>query len=103
MEHLQPGKENHHEMVSMYYKTGKTLGMTHYCSMGNQPHMVLKKATDSSLAFEMTKAEGVSSMKEPHMHALTITWLDPNTIKQEWVSYEDGKANGTATFTFKRK
>lgn len=103
MEHLTPGDNPKHEMVSMYYKNGKTLGMTHYCAMGNQPHMVLKKATDNSLAFEMTKPEGVTSMNEPHMHALTITMLDPNTIKQEWVSYEDGKAKGTAVFTFKRK
>src|SRR4051794_15175766 len=61
-ERLGPGTP--HEMLTVYHKEGKSLGVTHFCAMGNSPVMHLKKADDHSLAFEMTKAEGVSSMKE---------------------------------------
>src|SRR5215467_13053302 len=41
-EKLNPGTP--HEMVDMYVDEGGKLAMTHYCAMGNQPHMVLKKS-----------------------------------------------------------
>lgn len=92
-----------HEMISVYHKEGKGLAMTHYCSIGNQPHMKLKKADDKSMSFEMTANTGLDNAKEPHMHALTLTLEDDNTLKQEWTHFEGGKAKGTATFTLKRK
>src|SRR5258706_13195837 len=36
---------NHAEMVTIYHPDGDGLGMTHYCMLGNQPHM--RAATDS--------------------------------------------------------
>ena len=100
-EKLMPGTS--HEMISMYYVTGGKLGMTHYCAIGNQPQMKLKKATPNSLVLEMTSPAGVSSMMEPHMHALTLTMVDANTLKQEWTSFEGGKKKEVADFNFKRK
>jgi hypothetical protein len=101
VEKLMPGTP--HEMVSVYHKEGKTLAMTHYCALGNQPHMVLKKATTETMSFEMTRTAGVSSMKEPHMHAVTLTMSDADTLKQEWTHFEKGKKSGTAVFTLTRK
>jgi hypothetical protein len=91
------------EMVSVFHKEGKSLGMTHYCAIGNQPHMHLKKADGKSMAFEMTKPDGISSMKEAHMHAVTLTMADPDSLKEEWVQFADGSQKGTAAFTLKRK
>jgi len=90
------------EMVSIYHKEGKSLAMTHFCALGNQPHMAMKKATADSLAFEMTKSMGLVSPKEEHMHAVTLTFTGPDTLKQEWTHYADGKATGTVAFNFKR-
>jgi hypothetical protein len=101
VETMGPGTP--HEMVSVYHKQGKSLGMTHYCALGNQPHMALKKATDKSVAFEMTKPVGISSMKEMHMHAVTLTLADDDTLKHEWTNYTNGKNAGTMVFNFKRK
>ncbi len=92
-----------HEMVSVYHKDGETLGMTHYCAMGNQPHMMMKKADAKSMVFEMTKPQGVSSMKETHMHGITLTLDDPNTLTHEWQNWENGKKAQTVKFTLKRK
>jgi len=100
-EKLAPGTE--HEMVSLYYKEGSSLAMTHYCAEGNHPEMKLKKADGKSIAFEMTTPTGVTSMNEPHMHALTLTMADNNSLKQEWTNFTGGKKAETAVFTFKRK
>lgn len=100
-EQMMPGTPQ--EMITVYHKEGKSLGMTHYCALGNQPHMQLKKADERSVAFEMQKPIGVTSMKESHMHAVTLTLEDENTLKQEWVNFEGGKKKELAVFTFKRK
>ena len=100
IEKLMPGTD--HEMVTVYHKEGKSLAMTHYCAEGNQPHMVLKKATPTSLSFAMTKPQGVTSMKESHMHALTLTMPDADTLTEEWTHLADGKS-GVVAFNFKRK
>src|SRR5690349_14032148 len=37
LETMGPGTD--HEMVTAYHDEGGKLAMTHYCAMGNQPHM----------------------------------------------------------------
>lgn len=101
VETLGPGTE--YEMISVYHKDGKGLGMTHYCALGNQPYMKLVKSSPTTFVFEMKKPVGISSMKEPHMHAVTLTLTDKDTLKQEWTHYENGKKAQTAVFNFKRK
>lgn len=100
-EKLGAGTPN--EMISVYHKDGKTLGMTHFCARGNAPQMALKKSDATSLTFEMTKPLGISSPKESHMHAVTLTTPDADTLKHEWVNYNNGKKAETAIFNFKRK
>ena len=99
-EKLGPGTPM--EMISIYYKQGKSLAMTHYCAMNNHPQMKLKKSDAKSLSFEMTDTTGLSSAKEMHMHALTLILPDENTLNQEWTNYSGGKKGELAKFTFKR-
>ena len=100
-EKLMPGTP--HEMVSMYYKDGKSLAMTHYCAIGNHPEMKLKDGDASHLTFEMTKPVGVTSMKDLHMHSVALTMADSNHLTQEWTSFANGKKAETAVFKFQRK
>src|SRR5258706_16398214 len=37
-ETIMPGSD--HEMVTMYHLDGDKLELTHYCVIGNQPHMI---------------------------------------------------------------
>jgi hypothetical protein len=37
------------------------------------------------------------------MHALTLTLQDKDTLQQDWVNYQNGKAVQTSTFVFHRK
>ncbi|MGE0617094.1 MAG: hypothetical protein AB7P04_15800 [Bacteriovoracia bacterium] len=103
VEKLGPGTP--HEMVSIYHKSGKSLAMTHYCAIGNQPFMKLKKHDGKTMAFEMDmkKPVGVDSHKEMHMHAVSFEFTDADHFKQNWTNMVDGKVADTAVFTMTRK
>jgi hypothetical protein len=101
LQKLGPGSP--HEMVSVYHKEGTGLGMTHYCALGNAPHMTLKKSDEKSVAFEMAAPQGISSPKEPHMHAVTITWVDADHVREEWTHFADGVKKDSMVFTWSRK
>jgi len=68
------------EMVTMYYDQDGKLAMTHYCVLGNRPGMVLKSADARTLRFDFDSSCGINPGKESHMHALSITFDNPDTI-----------------------
>jgi hypothetical protein len=91
-----------HEMVSMYYdQTGK-LAMTHYCMFGNRPGMLLKSSDDKTIMLDFDKTCGIDAEKESHMHALTITFEDANTITSSCKPIIDGKEVPDHAVTLKR-
>ncbi|HMK60913.1 MAG TPA: hypothetical protein VK452_07185 [Dissulfurispiraceae bacterium] len=80
------------EMVTVYYDFGGKLNMTHYCSLGNQPHMELINQGDNSLTFVLSKKNpNLTSLKETHMHMLNIKISDKDNIINTWTLYEKGK------------
>lgn len=79
------------EMVSMYHDRDGKLYMTHYCMIGNQPSMFLKSATTKSLTFDFDKTCGINPKKESHMHALSLTFDDADTITTRCRAIMDGK------------
>ncbi len=100
-ERMMPGTD--HEMVSMYYADGKTLAMTHYCALGNQPKMKLKDMSDNTMKFEMAGKEGVASKNDMHMHSLLLTWNSPTEITERWTSFNKGKSADEKVFTLVKK
>jgi hypothetical protein len=95
-----PGTPN--EMVSMYYDQNGKLAMTHYCIMGNRPQMRLKMSDAKTIQFDFDKACGINPKKESHMHALTITFDDADTITTSCKSMMDGKDMKECPTTLKR-
>jgi hypothetical protein len=91
-----------HEMVSVYYDADGSLAMTHYCMLGNHPQMALKKADDKNMTFELISNSDIKPDTEPHMHSMTISFVDDNNIVERWTLYEDGKEKETATFELTR-
>jgi hypothetical protein len=91
-----------HEMISVYHDENGKLTMTHYCMLGNQPHMKLKDSGPTSIALVMHGKEGITNANEPHMHALTIKFVDADTIEHLWTHHKDGKASNTVTFRLTR-
>lgn len=81
-----------HEMVTVYHDFKGKLSMTHYCSLGNQPHMELMNPGESAMMFVLSKKNpNLASLKETHMHALTISFDSKDSITQTWTFYEKGK------------
>jgi hypothetical protein len=101
-ETIDPGGE--HEMITMIHPDGDSLLLTHYCMLGNQPQMkATPKEGDKKVAFEFVRATNMKSDKEAHMHSVTYTFVDKDTIKAEWTHYSDGKDAGKMEFELKRK
>jgi hypothetical protein len=102
VETIGPGTD--HEMVTVIHKDGDNLVLTHYCMLGNQPRMKADgKGDDKKVAFKFTSGTNMKSDKEMHMHNVTFTFVDKDTLKAEWASYADGKESATAVFDVKRK
>src|SRR5438876_1102233 len=78
------------------------LAMTHYCAMGNQPHMVLKSGGPAEIRFEMGPTPGINAKKDMHMHSLTLEFPDPNHLIERWTSYQNGKPGETVVLTLTR-
>jgi len=102
VETLGPGSE--HEMVTVIHQDGDKLALTHYCALGNQPHMKADaKGDGNKFAFDFVSASNLKSDKDMHMHSVTYTFVDNDTLKADWTHYQDGKKAGTASFEMKRK
>ena len=96
--------DSDHEMVTVIHEDGDDLALTHYCALGNQPHMKTKgKPEGNKVAFKFTGASNLKSEKDMHMHDVTFTFVDKDTLKSEWTHYMDGKPGGTVVFELKRK
>jgi hypothetical protein len=102
VETIFPGGD--HEMVTVIHPDGADLLLTHYCMLGNQPHMkAAGKGDGNKVAFKFVKATNLKSDKDMHMHDATYTFVDKDTLRTEWTHYNDGKATGTVVFELKRK
>ncbi len=78
-----------HEMVTVYHDHGGKLAMTHYCTLGNQPHMELTNPGETTMKFVLSEKEpNLASLNEMHMHALTITVDGKDRISQTWTLYD---------------
>lgn len=80
-----------HEMVTVYHDYNGKLAMTHYCSLGNQPHMELRNPGGNDLSFVLSETlPGLASLNEMHMHALTIAVESRDSITHTWTLYDKG-------------
>jgi len=80
-----------HEMVTVYHDYNGKLAMTHYCSLGNQPHMELTNPGETMMKFILSKkTPGLVSLNETHMHALTIAVDGKDSISHTWTLYDKG-------------
>jgi hypothetical protein len=89
-ETLFPGQP--HEMVSVYYRDGADLVMTHFCSLGNQPRMKADpKSPANQFCFKFAGGSNLDPAKDKHMHEGTITFIDDDHIEFSGVCWEGGK------------
>ena len=79
------------EMITMFYDKDGKLALTHYCVMGNRPGMLLKSSDSKTLKFDFDETCGINVSKESHMHALTLTFDDADTLTASCKAILDGK------------
>lgn len=93
-----------HEMTNMYTMDGPTLLATHYCAMGNQPHMRASRGAADRIDFHLDGVSDLHSADGMFMGELTIVFTDKDHIAQVWRHYEKGKLAGEPTeFKMSRK
>ena len=100
VETMFPGSK--HEMINVYHDKAGNLAMTHYCSVGNQPHLDLVAMEGKTLSFTLSSEDTVHLADEGHMHDFKITVADSGHMKQEWSFFEKGKQGGKTTFDLVR-
>lgn len=91
------------EMTTMYYEKNGKLALTHFCMLGNRPGMVLASADAKTMKFAFDKTCGINPKKESHMHALTITFVDADTLTASCKAFMDGKEMPEHPTTMKRQ
>jgi hypothetical protein len=93
-----------HEMTNMYHMDGPTLVMTHYCAAGNQPRMRAKPGKAANqIEFVFDDVTNLNSKDEHFMGSMTLTFVDENTIRQDWRLYQTGQDQGVTSFELHRK
>ncbi len=90
------------EMVTVYHDRDGKLEMTHYCMLGNQPHMKLTDSSENSVSLELTEKSGIKK-NEMHMSALTIEFESADKIKQKWTLNRGGDPSESPTIELTRK
>lgn len=95
---------NHAEMLTVYHPDGEGLAMTHYCMLGNQPHMKADRdAKAGTLRFVCDGGANMTCAKDKHMHSLVITFMDADHVREDWALYDGGKEQAVHTFNLVRK
>lgn len=90
---MMPGTD--HEMTNMYTMDGDALLMTHYCAIGNQPHMKARVGSQPNvLKFETAGVSNLNDVNGMYMGSMTMTIIDNDHVKADWVHLKDGKPSG---------
>ncbi len=101
VEELFPGTAE--EMISVYHDDGDSVLMTHYCGFGNQPRMrSTKDSKKDKVSFKFVDGGNMNSPADPHMGALTISFLGKDKIAHEWSMFKDGKVGRKEPFELTR-
>ncbi len=103
-EELMPGSPE--SMTSIYHLDNGNLVMTHYCAIGNQPHLKATAASSpTKMEFDCIGGGGnMKSENDMHIHHLVINVLSDDHIVAEWSANSNGKQAGAADkFEYYRK
>jgi len=91
------------EMVTIYHDDkNQQLSLTHYCGINNRPTMVLIGDKGNTLEFDLAQDAPIDTAREPHMHALTVTFSGKNEMQQRWTQFAQGEMKKVVVITYKR-
>ena len=89
--------------LTIYHMDGPTLMAMHYCPIGNQPRLDLKRQLpNGTLEFECVSATHLKSFKDPHEHAFDLRINDDGTLYRNETYMEESGDYGSNGILFKR-
>jgi hypothetical protein len=92
------------EMVTMYFRDGDKLLLTHYCGCGNQPHMRARAGSNADeIIFDFDGGTNLDPHKGFHMHDAVLRFTDDNHLHTAWQGYLNGKPAEKHSFDLVRK
>lgn len=92
-----------HEMVTVYALDHGRLAMTHFCALGNQPHMEAQPSADPRvITFVCTSLGNGDPAHSMHMHEGEITFVDADHVKSAWTLWGEGKPQDVKHFVLQR-
>jgi hypothetical protein len=93
----QFGKE-----LSVFYRDGQSLLMTHFCNAGNQPRLRLRENTRPGVfEFQMFDITNLQSADADHVERVLYRIIDDKTIDLEIV-WKNGKSEESEKYTLTR-
>ena len=102
---ILPGSQ--YDMTSIYHMDNGSIGMTHYCSMGNQPYLKSTAAsTPTKLEFICTGERGgnMKSENDMHIHHVIFNLTSSDKFTAVWSANSGGKPSaGDEKFDVHRK
>lgn len=91
------------EMVSVYHLDRGRLVMAHYCAAGNQPRMLLGRASrGDSLRFIFAGGTSLDAARDLHMHTRQLILPDPDHLQMVWETYVGGVSESADTIFLTR-
>ena len=93
----QFGKE-----LSVFYRDGKSLVMTHFCNAGNQPRLRLKQGNASGrFEFETFDVTNLVGSSAPHVQRMVYKMVDERHVELEIV-WKNEKGESSEDYTLVR-
>ncbi|MGD9691714.1 MAG: hypothetical protein AB7G17_02615 [Phycisphaerales bacterium] len=102
VETLFPGQPE--EMVTIYHLDGDSIGVTHYCMMGNQPYLKsIDGSTAKRISFECAGGPNVDRSGGDYMGSLVLEIGDDGkSLTQHWGHFTKGAKAGEMAFELHR-
>lgn len=92
-----------HEMLTVYHMEGDELVLTHYCVLGNQPHMHADAdAPEGTIRFEATHVGNLGAETNPAMKQGTLVFHEDGTVSSTWNAFAGDEPTMTAGFRLRR-
>ncbi len=91
------------EMTTVYHLDGDRLVLAHYCSLGNQPHMVAIPSGENEISFELVKVGNMINQNDLHISSHSLEFVSNDELTAHWSATKDQKPASNSLFKVKRK
>jgi hypothetical protein len=89
---LGPGRES----MTIYHMDGTELLASHFCPLGNQPRLALKRASADRLDFEFRDGSNLDPATDAHQQSFWIEFQGPDAIVRSETYREGGDEESEA-------